>query len=88
MPKQVKFQERAAADTEKDGRNPPSPGTLAQKLSIAGALLNIVKVMLLIKLCCKHTFETCLAQQNISCYSCHLLPGHREEGVFDPTDDL
>jgi hypothetical protein len=42
---------------ETDGRGPPLPGTLGQKLSIIRALLNIVKALLLISLCFKHPLK-------------------------------
>jgi hypothetical protein len=41
------------AGSKTDGREPPVPGTLGQKLSIVRIPLNIVKVQLLINLCCK-----------------------------------
>jgi hypothetical protein len=64
--------------SETDGRDLPFPGTLEQKLSIVGALLSIVKALVLINLCCKHPLERCFDSMDNQLPQLPLLP--RPEG--------
>jgi hypothetical protein len=69
-------------------REPPLSGALGQKLSTVRTLLKIVKVLLLIILCCKHPFERSFGSPKDQLPELPLPPRPEGRGWnFSPTED-